>query len=205
MKQTWGVARRAIRGSLAALVLTQTALAAPLKYNPDDYRRGEIVHVWPKHGVWEVMLRAGGSDGSDTCLLATEAGAKEPTFFLTFNDDGSPGGELTVGWADTNSAPNYGADRYAMVVDHTGLRVVPPAPPNAPASEQGHNADLLGSWQIIRVPRTGSVGRIGGLRFYIETGQLVAWNTPNRDAKSPFSRLRKIPLTYPQRHDSWQV
>ena len=181
--------RRIENAALAAVVCGAVLVggaqraSARFTYHPNDYRRGEIAHSWPKRGVWQVMLRAGGSDGSDTCDIATKAGAQEPTFLLMFSDDGSPGGDLTLTFGDTNPAPmNMESIRELK----TTLTVFPPAPPNAPSWARRPGTDVRGGWQLAMVPHVGSIGLIDGLRFYVVKDWLVAWNMPNRGGNSPF-------------------
>ena len=103
--------KRAIIG--LAFLLSLGALFPAGACDRGHYREGELIHVWPQHGVWQLGLRSGGQSGEDNCVIGTAAGACTPTLYLTFIFGGgafsyggtlnfSDGGMMTAKFADTD-------------------------------------------------------------------------------------------------------
>ncbi|MGH7077111.1 MAG: hypothetical protein ACREFU_03325 [Acetobacteraceae bacterium] len=167
------------RVAAGAALLLAASLIGAWNYNPNDYRKGEIAHWWPKHGVWQVLLRSGGGDGTGKCVLGMQAGAQEPTFMLFFTDDGQM---LWVGWADTNFAATNSENFDSRERMYENLQGMPN--PLGPSNE----ASLaVGDQRFFHTQPTRIPGRLSGLRFVIVKPVFLSWQSPNRDSKSTFS------------------
>lgn len=166
------------------LALTLTAvLVGAWKYDPSDYRKGDIAHHWPQHGAWRVALLVTDDAGDGVCTLGTSAGAQEETFFLIFYDDGDT---LSVAWGDTNftATNNENFDRreqlHEMSPNEMSQRGPDPLGPTDAVTLS------VGDWTFFQLRPIRIVRLVGGLRFAMVASVFVAWQTPRRDSQSPF-------------------
>lgn len=148
-------------------------------YNSNDYRKGEVAHVWQKHGVWQVSLVA-----DIGCVLATKAGVNNTTFYLYFEDDGQ---KLTFTWADTNfnatNNENFAARNRSPleIADKVVLDIVK-------ISNNKSGYDASEDWEIFNNGVIAIIGDIDGQRLAMSPAPyFLAWEKPNRDVDSNFS------------------
>ena len=137
------MSRSVRRAALGLVLVLGASLIGGWTYNNNDYRKGEVAHTWPVHGAWGVALVSGGGEGTGHCLLATEAGAQQPTFLLYFVDDGQM---LSVMWGDTNFQGANTQDQFAPTHETT-LKV--------------------GDWVIFTVPGPSVISQLNGLKFAV--------------------------------------
>jgi hypothetical protein len=176
---------RKCAGLGVALLLNLGTLSSARAYDRANYRKGELIHVWPQHGVWQLGLRSGGQSGEDDCVIWTFAGAQTPTLYLEFIFDGgafsvgktlnfSDGGMMTTQLLDTNflAENDENMNNSTNFQDRSDVKI------------------SVDGWQFFERSVIRHLVTVNGLKWAATLSPVgVAWDMPNPGDPFPISTL----------------
>lgn len=171
------------RLALAALaVLTLGRLPAANAYDRADYREGNIIHAWPKHGVWQLELVSGGQSSGDRCVIGASTGVYEPTLILNFIfDAGDFSTDSTLNFTDGGSMQIFFLDKNFMALNEDNFLS------SHDWLAESSVAMSVDDWQIFHYYLTRKIVTIDGVKWAASPPSVVvAW-----DMKNPGDKYNK--------------
>jgi hypothetical protein len=158
---------------LLALGPLSATIGSAGAYDRADYRKDELIKIWPQHEAWRLSLVAGGRGGTDRCAIQATAGSRTVTFFLTFLLDG--------GGLSHDKVLNFfdgGWMQMMLGIDDPGANDILPRPYGwFDAQEVKISADEWRFFDGILLLKPTVVNGLSFLATDVEYG--VTWDTPN--------------------------